>query len=524
MYSLSAIFSVSRLSARRLIFSVVFLFALISFAPPAAFGSTPTLGAQLSPLYEAVGAHFWRAEDLLSSQTATRTQRDALLGAPLPESHPAHREYSRCAAAADAFLKLADEHHVRNWMLDPVLYFGGLAHFTLGNYARAALLFARLSPDYKRAVYINDRDPINPELAIPTQPGISKLLFYCRLQALPQNPADALAALKAITLQAGSTLQVQSDYAHWLANRKNRHARRAFDEKHFGGQPDQVRASALPSTPALLQSAWETLLPPATKKNPLAVRDYLRQLGSAPDPGLAALAANALFAVDARVTQLYFAQAQNLLKARNFNGAREKYRQIIAEYPDTPAARKAQAQFPAVTRAAVAYYKAEGQKNFQPVNHIGQPQTKSREYFARLLKEDPNSDYALYYHSRALATENKIGPALAELKSFGTKHPQSPLRPAALFLRGFLLASQKPPDYKNAVALMDEVAKKYPDSEAAPEALFYAGSYLAWQSRFGEAIQRLQQIEKYPKSIRHKWAPPFIAYLQEKQQSGGQWP
>jgi TolA-binding protein len=274
----------------------------------------------------------------------------------------------------------------------------------------------------------------------------------------------------------------------------------------------------------LLQRAWDALLPRATKKNPLAAREFLRAVGSTPGAKLTALATNALFAVDARVTQLYFAQAQSLLKAHNFGGARNKYQQIIREYPDTSAAQKAQNQFPAVTRLAVAHYKAEGAKNFQPVNHIGKPQTKSREYFARLLKEDPNSDYALYYHSRALATENKIGQALKQLETFDQKHRKSPLRASALFLRGFLLASQKPPDYKTAVALMDEVAKKYPKSDEAPEALFYAGSYLAWQSRFGEAIERLQQIEKYPKSIRHKWTKSFIAYLQEKQKSGGQWP
>lgn len=229
-------------------------------------------------------------------------------------------------------------------------------------------------------------------------------------------------------------------------------------------------------------------------------------------------------AIDALIVKSYFAQAQSFLKANNFKGARNKYQQIIAEYPDTPSATQAEAQFPTVTRVAVAYYKAEGEKNFQPVNQIGKPQTKSREFFQNLLQEDPNSDYALYYHSRALATENKIPLALKELQAFDKKHAQSPLRASALFLRGFLLAGQKPRDYKGALALMDKVAKEYPQSEEAPEALFYAATYLAWQNRFPEAIERLQQIENYPQSIRHKWAKTFAEYLQQKIKNGTQWP
>jgi TolA-binding protein len=454
--------------------------------------------------------------------------RDALLAAPLPEANPAQREYSQCAAAADEFIKLTDADNIRNWMLDPVLYFGGLAHFTLGNYARAEEIFSRLSPDYKRDVYINDRDPINPQLSIPTRPGVSKLLFYCKLQSLPKTPADALAALKAITPQAGSTLRTQSEYADWLANHPSLHARRDFSEDNFGGQPDQIRAAALPSTPALAEGAWDALLPAATQKGAVATRDYLRgiaaQAGSTSDAPFAEIALRKLVAIDALIVKSYFAQAQSLLKANNFNGVRSKYKQIIAEYPDTPAAVQAEAQFPQVTRVAVAYYKAEGARNFQPVNQIGKPQTKSREFFQNLLQEDPDSDYALYYHSRALATENKIPQALKELQTFDEKHASSPLRASALFLRGFLLASQKPRDYKGALALMDKVATEFPKSDEAPEALFYSATYLAWQSRFPEAVERLQQIEKYPKSIRHKWAATFAQYLQRKIKDGTQWP
>lgn len=96
--SLSLQFFRSRRLSARLISPAVFLFALFLAAPAFAGGSTPDLGAQLFSHYKNVGAHFRRGENLLAMQTASRSQRDALLVVPLPSANPAHKEYSRCAA------------------------------------------------------------------------------------------------------------------------------------------------------------------------------------------------------------------------------------------------------------------------------------------------------------------------------------------------------------------------------------------------------------------------------------------
>jgi hypothetical protein len=81
---------------RRLIFLVAF--AASGLAPSAsAAQSTPGLESQLTSHYKAAGAHFWRGENLLSAQTSSRAERNALLVAPLPASHAAYREYSQCA-------------------------------------------------------------------------------------------------------------------------------------------------------------------------------------------------------------------------------------------------------------------------------------------------------------------------------------------------------------------------------------------------------------------------------------------
>lgn len=331
--------------------------------------------------------------------------------------------------------------------------------------------------------------------------------------------------MQQITTEALKTLTAQQEYAFALANKRSIHDRRDFVESEFGGEPDQIRAAALPGTAVLIETAWDKVLEGAIRKNARGTRDYLRSLAA---PGgnaqLAMLASAKLKGLDARIIRSYFAQAQSLLKANNFDKARAKYRQIIAEYPDTPDARRAEAQFPKVTQLAVKFYKAEGEKHFQPAKQVGVPQTKSREYFEKLLKEDPNSDFALYYYSRALATENKLPQALAQIRRFETNHPNSPLRASALFLQGFLLASGSKPDYKRAVTLMDRVAKEFPQSDEAPEALFYAGTYLAWQNQFPQAIARLSQVDNYPKSRRYKWAKPLAERLQQKLKDGTQWP
>lgn len=155
-------------------------------APRQSVGPT----TQLSLEYQSVGNHFWKAKNQLKKQTPTfRT----LLAVPLAKNNPAYIEYSRVIISADAFLKIADENNIQTWMIDPVLYFGGLAHFTLGNYSQAAEMFARLSPDYKRNVYINDRDPVIQRflfLLAPVSPNYCSIAV-CRHS--PINPPTLLA-------------------------------------------------------------------------------------------------------------------------------------------------------------------------------------------------------------------------------------------------------------------------------------------------------------------------------------------
>jgi len=365
-----------------LIFFAVFA-SFSCFAKP----STPAFAAQLSAQYRIVGASFWRGENLLSAQIETLPDRNTLLASPIAADSIAGLEYSRAASGADLFLKLADENNITSWTRDEVIYFGALSHYTIGNYARAAELFALLSPDYKRNVYINDRDRPNPEYAVPTRPGISKLLFYARLKSLlatsADRPDDALAALQDITREALSTLGAQREYALYLANRPIIHDRRTWSESIFGGQPDQRRAGALPPTLQLVEAAWDTLLEKAVQRNAKATRDFLRGL-STPDAPLSKLAIYKLQTIDALIIKAYFAEAQNLMDGKNFDGAWAKYRQIMAEYLESEAAKRAEDELPKIVPIAVSYFKEQGDTNWQPDDQPGVPQSQAREFYQRM--------------------------------------------------------------------------------------------------------------------------------------------
>lgn len=323
-------------------------------------------------------------------------------------------------------------------------------------------------------------------------------------------------------------LSTQADYAVWLANRSNKFERREFHEDNYGDQPDQLRASALPKTPQIIQQAWEASFPDALKKGGvLAMRKYLREI-STPNAPLQAIAAPRLAQVDQLVINSYFAQAKVLLTKDDFAGTRAKYKQIIAEYPDSGAAQRAEAALSKVVPVAVNYYQKVADASFQPAAKIGVPQDKASSYYEKMYNEDPTgpkADYALYYWARALGTEGKAKQEVELLQQHLDKFPKSSIRSKALYLLGFTYSNHQLHDYKTGVPLLLQVVKQFPRSEEAPEALWNAAFILGWNRQFAEAIALLGQLKAgYPKSPRTKWADQWISKYQELMQSGAKWP
>ena len=280
---------------------------------------------------------------------------------PLAADDPLRAEYSRAGSAADEFIKLADENKTDNWMRPAILYLGGLAKYSIGDNVGALPLLERLQkefPEYKRDQYINNRDTPNPRYAVPVAAGVSKLIFYLRLQVALKDAPNAFSSLQQITDDALTTLAAQREYS----------LTRTFSEARFGSEPDQRRASALPSTPSLVNEAWDALLEKALQQaGATALRQWLRGL-HAPGAPLYKLALSKLQSIDALILKSYFAEAQNLMNQNNFDGARAKYKQIMAEYPNSEFSQRAEEEIENLVPAAVKYYRAEGDRNYRRAN------------------------------------------------------------------------------------------------------------------------------------------------------------
>lgn len=270
--------------------------------------------------------------------------------------------------------------------------------------------------DYKRYSYIGDNYTPNPDFVQPVKPAVTKLLFYCEIVGAHGDAPKAIATLSEVERQQKSTstslsvtsnpfsmtsdpftafhqfnqtslkvLSSQIAFADWLANRPYRSQRREFREDNYGDEPDQCRASVLSATAQLIEDG---LFPAALKKSgSLAMRTYLRTLIT-DNLSLRDIAAPRLAEVDGLIVKSYFAQAKALLAKKDFAATRAKYKQILAEYPDSDASRLAEAELPKVVPVAVNYYKQVADASFHPEAKIGVPQGKALEYYQKMYNED----------------------------------------------------------------------------------------------------------------------------------------
>jgi TolA-binding protein len=483
---------------------------------------------QLSELFATVRDSFWQAENELATRAFAEdsnlqhNERLAFYAKPIEKTDPLFAQYAKAAKAADAYVALATQSQSGQSGLPAMLYLGALAHYSIGSNARALDLFEQLRtkyPNYKRDQYINDRSDPNPRYSVPVSASIAKLIFYLRLQNLPKDPPDAFAALKQVTNDALTALSTQHEYSLWVASLSDKYNYRSFDESNFGSEPDQRRASALPPSLRLVKESWDKLLEKALARGGAKpLRDWLRSLSASPDAPLAQLASYRLQNIDALIIKALFAEAQYQMDAKNFDGARAKYRQIMAEYAGTDAARRAEEALPRITPTAVAYYREEADVLYKPKEQMWTMQTKAREFYEKMYKEDPDgpsADYALYYWSEALGTEGKLDQEVKQLQQWLSKYKNSPLRVRALYLLGFSLGRQGGDKMNSALKYFKEVSEAYPNSEEAPEALWYSAFFLSGNHRLSECDAFVRElVKKYPQHVRSKYAEEWLQVLQ----------
>jgi tetratricopeptide (TPR) repeat protein len=501
--------------------------------------STPSLGEQLTTLYHQVGSSFWRGEYGKRVYIDGDEDWRTLLSTPLPRGGSAWKEYSRAAQAGDEWLKLADENHIHNWMSDTVIYLDALSHYTLGNYARAIELFNRLPHDYLRYRYLSDSNNRDPDYANPSWPGISKLLFFARLQTLSPKPANAFAALKQITADALTALAAQRAFAALIASHSTRYNTYEFREEFFGGdryggEPDQWRAAALPPTLALVQQAWDKLLPLAVRADARGVRSWLQSLARSGGL-LETVAADHLDELTTLLTAQLKRDVNAALAAKQYDQAKTLIAQLRREYSDD-------AQLIAFADEGINKvtlgYKTQGEATFD-LNHF-RPQTEALENFRKMLEVAPTPLLKGYAHFRiadALGTMSKYTEGIEHLKQaialwktlqpadlpaktsdfagprIGGGAPLYYIEDATYYLGFYTGAGLK--QRAAGIALQQQFVAAYPQSKWVDEALWDCFLWSRWSGhKKAEIAFGHELIEKRPRSVRSDNARGLLKELE----------
>lgn len=503
-------------------------------AAPQASTPAPALLPELSVSFNTLRASFWRAENALVARAVAqsfppdRTVYLAHFAAPIKSGDTLHAEYSRAASAAAAYLARCEREEVAPAGLPAVLYLGGSAFYTLGDYPRALELWTRLRteyPDYKRHQYINDRDLPDERYSVPVAAAIDKLRFFLHLTQLPAAPSDALAGLRRLTEAARAAFASQRQYAAWVAAKSDKYNISVFEDGRFGAQPDGIRASALPHTLQLLESGWEKYVSLAAAQNASGLRQWLREEVAA-GGAVEVVARRYLEKGDTLLIAALFNDAQNFLNANNFDGARAKFRHVVAEWPQSESARRAEMELSKIAPRAVEYFRAEGHKSFAPqaAGQFRKPQDKAAQYFAQMLREinsdatlASQADEALLGLAQAQSTQGKLPEAVSHLQTLLKTYPRSEHAAQAQFQLGFILGGNTLRQYDAATDAMQKVWTDFPQSEFAPSALWHAAFFRAFQNRHAEGLPFLEKLQQeYSGDARARHAAKWITVFRER--------
>jgi hypothetical protein len=190
-------------------------------------GAAPAMAQQDNSyqLYQTISRTFWNAEHQLQQRVDPFSATPSPYLSPLPKSDPLYQKYFQVDQAANQYLQILDNRQKspfseeapqqnspllkgdsggfsgQSWTLPPALYLGGIAAFTIGDYANAQKYFSRLlqnHANYKRYSYIGDNYTPNPDFAQPVKPAVTKLLFYCQAGARRRARFRCVCRLQAI--------------------------------------------------------------------------------------------------------------------------------------------------------------------------------------------------------------------------------------------------------------------------------------------------------------------------------------
>jgi TolA-binding protein len=421
---------------------------------------------------------------------------------PAPSGSAEYAGYQKALEAAQAYLEVAAQLEDKpSHNTQTALYFAALSAWSLDQSELMLEFIERLLPlDYRRPMLYDF-----PAAAREVGPELRHLRLNAWLESAKKNQLPrghtAFSLLQAVREEAAQATAVRLQVL----------------EVPTAGQ---MRANTLPTPERLLHEFYQRYLGAAARQDRRGLRTFLLQASRGEYE--AEFFALQLQELDRVLIAQLKADAAKATREKRFEDAKKTYRELMAAYPGE--AQWAQGELKKIVPVAVAFYKDEGDKNFQPdkPDQFGVPQTKAAEYYEKMYKEDPDgaqADYALFEWSEALGTVGKVAQGAKQMEEWLKKYPRgNPLRAKVMYTLAFFYGSQPMKKYDEAIKLMKQVVEEYPKTEYAPEALWHTALFYVWGSdQYTEGLPYLQKLQaEYPQSFRWKYTDGWIKKFQEE--------
>jgi len=119
----------------------VVLVATCIVASPAQAQSVAASQISSRDLYDRIGHTFWDAENQLQLRIKPFSTEPSPYKNPLRRDDVLYQKYFYVDKAVGEYLQIIDKVNPQSWTVPPVLYLGGIAAFTIGDYANAEKYF-----------------------------------------------------------------------------------------------------------------------------------------------------------------------------------------------------------------------------------------------------------------------------------------------------------------------------------------------------------------------------------------------
>ncbi|MBU1754260.1 tetratricopeptide repeat protein [bacterium] len=334
---------------------------------------------------------------------------------------------------------------------------------------------------------------------------------------------------------AGRRQKVESQTTNSAASGEKYSGKEAAAEKPEAGKSIAPVATAIETAAAdlLYQKALECL---GNEDYYKSIETFQKLILEYPDSSYAPLAKKGMneasSSLKAQRIERLFEIAQRYYNLCEYEKAKQVFKSITEEYPETNHAQKAQEmihQLSGVSTEQVSEEYAAAQRSYEQGDL-----TQALEQFNALVKKYPQTIYAqaatgtiaiiqeklsntkakgLYEEARSLQEQGSYTEAIDEYTAMLEEYPKAYWTPYAQYSKAETFYSQQ--KYKEAVAAWQKVMDNFPGSDMSPHSLYHIAECYEKLKDYKNAYQsymKLQQV--YPESI---YAKGEISTLIKKQ-------